>query len=549
MIHKLRSFLSTCGRKVNGTITHANPRNLLWASYILVVVAFIVPRYAFFVHYPVPPVLPDSFGYFHQAGEIHDLQWPDCTIRGPGYAALILLCHLMWPNLLSVVAVQSLIALAAALFLVWSVYRAYGRLVVGATFAMVGHLGQPLLSSADLTLLSDSLCTSGMVVFVGLILQALHTKKASYALLCGLVGGFCILTRPASMFLLASVVAAALFMVIHKFSRTTVLSLACPIPAVILVVILYNGFTTGYFGVSVIGSLGMMGNTATFWVTDPSLSPEINRKINRFTETIAEKDRKHLDESWDPYRLHNIYYRYIVRSFYGDQEAEPLVRFPQDRRDPSWPMRSSDVMRSVALPLVTPVWRKAIAGNPVAYLKFVYTNFCHFFADRTSWKEDVYDLQDDLIPQDHGIPTNTFFLSQYTGDVSGLDTLRVERSEGKARLVRVKTVSYRLHKFVSRILARIYQSPLWLIPYFGCLFISGFLVLWSRFRNTEAFVVVLLASMHALAALQACPVALSFPRYSNMTRFLVYLSVFFAVSFVIRSWAGNPASKGEYRAA
>lgn len=478
-----------------------------------VVAAFLVPRLAYFVDYPLPLIQPDTFSYFDPVREIFAGEWPHFGVRTPGYPLFLAAVLAGSPRLSSVIIVQNLLTIASVLFLLWSAHRTYPRLVPGVALALMAHVSQPLLSGHDFAILTESLFTSCMLFFFGFMIQAVHTERPRNFLLCSLVGGFAIIVRPAGAFLFGGLLLVLVYLLVNRRPWRKILPLAIPMPAMILTLLIYNQVTLGFFGLSEVSTLTTYAITSPYWEPDPSFPESVNAGIRRFREEIPEADKNILYYSWDPTALYPLFLNSTVKSLYRFEESVFSVPADLDANE-----------RKV---LAGKIARKAISSHPDIYAKFVFTNLYLFIRDPSSWYAYLYGgfnvIYRDLYAKE-GIVRDPFIFREYT-DFPNNPHFEIRGQGADRHLVVAPTFLYEFHLKMSRILTVIFDNKFWLIPYAGVLIISFFILIKSKFRHKGALLVFTIASMLAAAGLVVASITTMSNRYPSPTRFIEYLSV------------------------
>jgi len=499
----------------------AKKRHLFYISITIVGIAFLIPRLPWFVDYPLPAILPDTYSYFKPARQIFSGQFPIFNIRTPGYPLFLTLSLIVFPYLKFTVVLQNLLTLYSALFFVWAAHKAYGKLVICAGITMVAHVAQPFIVSSDFSVLSESIYSSGLVLSVALLLLAICTQKARYAFMFSVVGGYTFWIRPSGIFLFGILLVVALYMILNSYPLKNVLYLVSPMSITLVLLLTYNYFTFGSFTVSNVNSLTLYGITSVYWEPDISFPAEVNQGIQKFKDEIPESDQYLLNTSWDPIKLQPIFANNAGKAIYlfdGDS-ALPL----------------SDTAR---MALMRQIGSKAIKNHPEMALKCFWSTFFVFLNDATSWNVSFYGDIPWSIQRMYGtgkLAQNEFVAREYVA-MPDFPGITVEGRRGEEVQVKVMpTPLLELQTQFTGILKRVFDMKLFLIGYFIVLLISTYMVIRSKLRDQGAFILFTVSSILLLAALTTALVSTMSNRYPSPTRFIEVFSIAFIPLFWIKA--------------
>ena len=100
-------------------------RNIVLASFLMVVIPFLITRLPFFLDYPVITIDPDYLHYYTIVDQVSKGFFPTFIIRTPGYPIFLKLIFTFFNSNMAVVVIQNILSLITALFFVFVIYRVY----------------------------------------------------------------------------------------------------------------------------------------------------------------------------------------------------------------------------------------------------------------------------------------------------------------------------------------------------------------------------------------------------------------------------------------
>ena len=494
----------------------AQNRSLLYISIIIVSIAFIITRLPWFVDYPVPLIFPDTQTYFDPARQIFSGHWPIFDMRTPGYPLFLALSLTIFPYLKFTVILQNLLTFCSALFFVWATYKMYGKLVVCAGITMVAHVAQPFIVQSDFSMLTESLYSSCLVLSIGLLVLAIGTQKARYALLFSLVGGYIFWVRPNGIFLFGILLIIILYMIVNSYSLKNVLCLALPMPIMLTLLLSYNYFSFGSFTLSNISDLTLYGITSVYWEPDASFPVEVNKGILQFRDEISESDQHVLGTSWDPVKLEPLF---------SNNAGKAVFLFEDAARNPDLPLSENargELMTQVAL--------KAIRSHLDMYIKLVWSNLYYFLIDESSWNVSLYWDTQKFIPQmygEEGLAQDEFISREYF-TIPSIPAISVLGGKGENLQVEIiPTPLLGIYTQFNNILKKVFDTKALLIGYFIVVLISLYLAIRSKLRVQGVFILFAVSSILLLAGVTMALITPISDRYASPTRFIEVFSIAF----------------------
>jgi hypothetical protein len=495
---------------------NANKRLLLYFSIAMVSVAFIIPRLPWFVDYPLPAIQPDTYSYFDPVRRVFSGQVPFFDFRTPGYPLFLILSLAIFPYLKFTIILQNLLTLSSALFFVWAIYKTYGKLVIAAGITMVAHVAQPFIITSDFSLLSESLYSSSLVFAIALLLLAICKQKARAGLWFSIAAGFTFWIRPSGIYMYGVLLIVILYMVLNSYSLKNILSVALPMPVMLVLLLSYNYFSFGSFTVSTISSWTLYGITSVYWEPDASFPADVNQGIQKFKDEIPASDQYLLDTSWDPIKLQPIFANNAAKAIYlFDGIALPST--PNDRAD-----------------LMKRIGSHALKRHPEMAIKCFWSTLFVFLDDAASWNISFYGNIPWHAESMYGtgrLAEDEFVAREYAS-MPNLPTVSIEGTRGEELRVKIEASPLLgIQKRFNNILRRVFDGQIFSIGYFIVLSISMYMTIRSKLRNRNAFVLFIISSILLLAALTTALISTMSDRYPSPTRFIEVFSITFIPLF------------------
>jgi hypothetical protein len=467
---------------------------------------FLVTRLPFFWYEPRVDLSQDSGSYLDVANTMRAGHWPRFIFRTPGYPLLIWLVSSVSDRWIAIVIVQNLLSLGSCLCLVCAVRRLRRALALPAALALCGFLGSSQVMIYDISLMSDSLYTSLLILCVAsLVLAVASARAAAFSLVSALMA-LVVLVRPAGAYLAVVYAVVLAYLLWNRCRPRAILGFAAPFPAILLGFCAYNRATIGQFTISPFAEANLAGATALFWEPDPRLSPAVNRALEGLPESysrngITPGDLELVRTSWDAGPLFEVYakaYNRLVWSAgWGSGTRFGSGDYLHTRED----------IRDVCL--------VAIRRHPRLYAKYVWVNLVTFF-EGIGYKFDFYESMryrarvqlpgDARVP---GVGAGAAAPAQPAGPAAG----PVERL--------LRGLQHAWQAFHGAV----YQSILWTWAYVALFALSAAKLAASRGRHPGAFLLLVLALIPLGAGLVVCLVEVATDRYSYPTQFICYLLV------------------------
>lgn len=474
---------------------------------LILIGVFAVTRLPFFWYYPSVGLSLDSQTYLDVVNTMKAGMWPHFIFRTPGYPLFIWMVTACVDRWLAVVFVQNILSLGSALCVVYSVYRLRRRLALAAALAMCGFIGSSQVMFYDVSLLSDSLYTSMVILFVASLIMAFAAGRVPWFAAASALMGMAILVRPAGAYFVVIYAAILVYLLWNRCGRGATLGFLIPFPALLLALCAYNKATLGQFVISPFVEANIAGATALFWEPDPRLPPVANKALEGLPDSFAKmgitpEDLHLVRTSWDVHPLFDVYSKAYNRLVWSAGWGSG-TRFGAGDY-----LHNRIYIREVSL--------MAIRRHPVLYAKYVWVNLVMFF-------EGIgysFDLEASLASRATNRSAGDTAVT--AGDATVLHRVstgqRQEASAPEACLEGLERLWQSLHGVI-------YQNVLWSWAYFAVLIASLARLAASGCRHRGALLLSVLTLIPLGAGLVVCLVEEAFDRYSYPTQFVYYLSV------------------------
>ncbi|HMD61293.1 MAG TPA: hypothetical protein VKG78_07660, partial [Opitutaceae bacterium] len=414
----------------------------------------------------------------------------------------------------AVIFLQTLLSFASTLFLVYSVFRFRRPLALPAALAMCGFLGSAQVLFYDISLLSDSLYTSGVVLSIAMLILAFGGARPLHFALASTAMALAILVRPAGLYLVVIYLLVLGYMTWNRYRGRAALSFAVPFPAILLAFCAYNYATLGLFVISPFGEANYAGATVLFWERDPRLPDSVNNVLKDLQDSyrsqgITREDLEAVRTSWDCDLLFDIYTKAYNRMIWSAGWGSG-TRFGAGDY-----LHNRKYIKEVSM--------IAIRRHPDLYAKLVGVNMVMFFRG-VGYKFDIYSS---LMYRTRGhVPSaaEAYYSGAAKQGPSGSAPAPVRKEDG-ADLSPVAHLLLRLQVAWQSLHGMIFQRVFWSFAYFAMLAASAMRLARSRGRHLGAFILFVIALVPLGASLVVCLVEEATDRYSYPTQFAYYLLV------------------------
>jgi hypothetical protein len=491
-------------------------RSLFWISCGIMTLGFALARLPWLLDFRLPFIQYDTNSYFEPIKHMLAGNWPIFSKRTPGYPVFLSLALGTVPKLMFVVTLQCALSFSSALFFLYAIYKSCGRLVIFASVAILAHVTQPLLSSHDFALLTESLFTSLFLFSLGFLFLGTRNPRMLTLLAASLLGGCAILVRPSGIFILGCVIIAFLYLLLTRARLKYILSLILPLPSILLLLMTYNYFTFDGFAMSTLGGQTRWAVSSLFWETDESFPLKINESIKTLSAEIPEEDRQIVLQSWDLEKIQSLYQKWASYVFY---------------RCPYIPM---ELYRSNQEYFDIVAW-KAIKTHPAGAIRFFVSTLFMFFEDPSSYRINMYS---DI----HWIAAQMYiegtakdpFIGREFASFSAIPTLEMHTAQDGQKSIKINHSELR-GKQLYNILERFDQIAfdttfyknikLWTVIFLIIFVFSFIRVLQTRFHHWGSFII-----FATCASLLGAGMVIAFTspitnRYPSPTRFIEVLSL------------------------
>ena len=469
---------------------------------LVVFAVFVVTHLPFFWYYPSVTLSQDSNSYLDIVNAMRAGTWPRFVFRTPGYPLFVWLVTAFGDRWLVVIFLQSVLSLASALGVVYAVFRVRRPLALPAAIAMCGFVGSAQVLFYDISILSDSLYTSCVIVSVAFLILAFGRPRPAHFAAASAAMALAILVRPAGVYFIVIYALVLGHMLWHRFGRGAVLGFAAPLPAMLLAFCAYNYATLGEFVLSPFSEANYAGATVLFWERDPRLPEAVNDALKGLPDSyraqgITQEDLEAVRTSWDCDRLFAIYVKAYNRMIWGAGWGSGT------RFGPGGYLHNRRYIRDVSV--------IAIRRHPALYAKLVWANMDMFFRG-VAYKFDIYASLRYRFGEHPPGAAEAFYLAGARGQPAP------DSPPAAGVLQRLQGSWQSAHGIV-------FQSAFWSWAYFAVFALGLARLARSGGRHPGAFLLCVIALVPLGASLVVCLVEEATDRYSYPTQFAYYLMV------------------------
>jgi len=505
-------------------------------SIVIIVIAYVIPRSAWFVDYQVPLLAYDTPSYFAIIEQYLSGAVPLFHSRTIGYPAFLLLLLSLSKSLISVVVVQSVITLLSSIVLLVVIRLAFPSFTLLSAFAIASHVAQPMLVELDFYLLTESIYSSVLLQIIAMIIMIVKKKIGGIgSILLSINIALAILIRPSSMYLTAIYMFMLLFMLKNKYAAKYIWSLLLPFPLIIGLYLAYNNYTLGKYSISFLGNGTLFAVTSYIWEPSSSLPPEINKNIiSRFKGEISQNDKEIIEHTWDFDLFYKAVVPHIDRAFYG-RGASYLRAALQDYA------ANRNLADQQVDSLMGKIAVHAIKSHPDIYLKFFLMNLLAYVDDRASWSVNLYN--------DMSWVLGIMYIDGLVDDDKIKSVIKIDSPNNNViinkkynSLVVKPTKLVVLNSIFTKLLSAIYDRNIWTYMYICAYICSLILLIRSRGSNPDIFILFVVSSILFISAVMYAAVTTITDRYPSPTRFIEVFSVLYFVHiFVDMPWFKMPS--------
>ena len=481
---------------------------VLGAVLALVVIPFLISRWPFLFHYFLPHWNDDSQSYIEPMLQLQNSQWPLFDVRTPAYPLLMYAMFMTGAGFGGVVCVQMLVSLLSACLLALTFLRAYGQRAGLLTALVMGvFVSQDVFVEFDASIKPESLYTSTIILCVSCLVFIAKDRSKDHVTLFSVLAAIAIWLKPAAIFLCVTAVFIFIFLLRAGASKMKVCAMLTPLPALLLLLCVYNKGTIDHFAISPYGNVSLVGVTNWYWETHPTFPAEVNTSIRQHRQSIDPADRQIMESRWDRGALGKTFQKYFEYShFHG-----PFRRHLKDYA----------IQGEVA--------KLAIQSHPEYFIKNAYVQAVQFFLN-FSTEIDVYSFWAGhfrkMALENYGPTVEHHDADPYgiSDDMKKYPLTNYALVQGGNAYLRPQ-FSQRIHDYWRTFLNVLFQNPVWIVGYLLAFLLSLYACLKDRFREPLSFLAFSLLSMHFGSAVLVSLVAISWVRYSFPTQFACLLIV------------------------
>ena len=486
------------------------PKFLLGVSFLLLIIAFIITRLPFLLHYPVPLFAPDTNSYFTPFLQFEKGYWPTFNSRTPGYPIFIGLVLFFTNSTLAIIWAQIILLFLGSFFLVVCVYKFRPYLAFPTALAMTVFIISPRCIGMDFSLLSESLYSSSVIYFISFFILAINTKRIFWFFTCSVASILPILIRPAGIYFMVIFLFILIYLILKKYPVKNIFAFFLPFPLILLVLLTYNYFIiakSSFFPNNSKNQIYWI--TVPYWTTDKNLTDKINKVITKYRDQWPEDDKNTFYNSWNFSKLYTLFRSYGVDAQYN--------KIPPDK-----------LFLNLHHKTRMKIGRIAILRNPLMYTKFIATMFIQYFkffyiGQQLHYRyiPDIYDqyyisktscfADNPEIMRDCVLPPNTPYIT-------------IEKDKDKPKITLIPTFLSRLHENLWKWQLKAIYRPLWITLFFLLFIINGFILIIKRSGNEWPFIVFIIASIEIGMALAISFFVPTIARFTSPGDFLIFLT-------------------------
>lgn len=488
------------------------PSFMLCAGIFLTV--FAMQRAWYFLDVPLPNIEPDTMTYYEPAKALMNGSWPHFEVRPPGFPALLALVLSVTHSLVAVTAAQTLLAAAAALTLIYGVYRLCRPAALWVAIAMAGAATSFWPLHHDTSILSESLYASAIVFSFGFLSCALATgSRAIYAASSASMA-LVLCARPAGLFLVVIYVLVTAY-VWWTRTRPQTAAFAVPFPLILAVLATYNFFVASSFTTTAWAEANLAVATFTFWEKSDGYPDDVNAHIERAVAFVglSDDERRRRDDTWSPSVLAPIF----LKGFNINALNEVMA------------MRGG---YGSARPWLRRIGLDSIRAHPKIYAKFVASMAYMYFIGNLSWRAEFADyvkgralmlLTDEgrrelrRDPERFEVVLRYFDPSRPVGVTIGDACAR-----GGVGTIE-PTPARRVHRLAQRARDLVFAHSAWVAVFALALLLAMARLASSAGHHDVAFVMVMLGLSVIGSGIIVCLVEYAGHRYSYPTEFAVFV--------------------------
>ncbi len=524
-------------------------RYCLFISIASVVFFFFLSRFPFFAFTPIAEVTTeDSVEYYGMILDfISGKNKIDFGYISPGYPFFLFIIGLLKNTTIAVILAQSIIALLAGIFLIYSIYSCYESYAYLIAFTLCGYFSSELNIDVDSLILPDSIYTSLLIFYCSCLILALEKNKVIYWIFLSLISAELILIRSSALFIFPVMFCIIFFIVYNKYKRNNVLAFIVPLSIIMVIYSAYNYYSINSFTI-VTNKRGYHIQTISTPITENE-----QKMVSEFILFLPKDNLlKTAKDSWDFVAVQNSYCR--IRwgtELYFDSLDNLILQHKFDEKihvDSIVDYKSASYI-TYKQKLKEKIGYTKYELNLGANLaKFTLVNFAAYFNSFRRTDYDFYGYKYGwryyfyLINQTQQKPFIYYPMVSPEEGVLIRDSLRLiafkelinsdlksETDFQNLKTERNSTFAYKLYDSFNRNIRDVlFNNCFWIFT-----FIIGFIYsivknIQFSFNNSTFFLLFILSSLHISSAL-LFSTRVVLPRYSFTTEFIYYLSLVFLI--------------------
>lgn len=562
-------------------------KSILITSVFLFLLCHVFSRAWFFIDYPFPMMGPDTISYYIPIWQIRNGEWPDFSIRTPGYPIFLgVLLHIT-QNILSVVYVQSFltaIACVTVIYSFWNIKPIYSLLIsLSLSFWTVKSSGAVFY---DLIIYSESLYSSLVLFCIAFIVFAVVKNKIIFLFVASLFASTCIFVRPSGIILLPAFL-IFIFRFISAKQKKIIPWAYVPLIFAPIVLSSYNLFLHNKFTPSIIGALATQIPSLYTMEPNNNYPDEINERLLKITKDrdrwLTQGIREFLMNS-DPQTFSDIVsdsvgsllYGSLIPHFSSGSVDEYMANY-QDLNLAALKQRVETYKKfdkcffAIRQDLLVKHWRFNIrwftmmirayyssASNAdelvLAYMQSVTIKNYYIQPDNilnktkdVEWREQNKILND-FYQRYITIPTITLLTNtndanrlQHRYDLAGRlwgDGAKYEMNESGVHYWITKTPLISIFLSIQKVYRLVFSRDIWLFSYFFVFLLTVFRLIRTRFQHDGALILLFLMLVLFFNALVTSQ-AYFLPRYAYPFEWISSAILFFSPFIFVDNKVGG----------
>ncbi|MBK8982143.1 MAG: YlbF family regulator [Ignavibacteria bacterium] len=510
-------------------------RNTFLKGSLIFLFFFLITRLPYLIYYPVNILSNDSASYISAAFSILNSVTPLFDIRTPGYPVFLAKIWFFSESIFTVSLMQIIFSLFTGILLIYIFSAVYKKYSVVFACCLTVYMTSSYFLILESALLTEGIFTNVLLICAALMILSLKRDRNIYMILFSVSTAVLIFIRPAGMFFFGIIILMIIYFIIKKYGVLKYVSLIIPITVLITGLCIYNYSTLGKFTITPFGEANLAGVTILFMETSDEYPGFVNQAIQQTLDSIPRKDKSYVRNSYGITKLFSVFRDNFHRQlhFAGNLMGEDSTKKYMDIQP---------YMRTVSM--------DAIKKNPDIYAKFFMSNFIFFFRNlgielkyfdqlRYNYKRNIVDKRYiteldkkkwQQISSDRSMNEKVKEFLQK--EINLQEELKYISVTDNGEVIAQSTFLKSLYELYESLYNFFLRNVIWYIAFFAMFAFSIYLLLKTRFKNTDAVIAFLICMIFLTKALMVSLVESSLERYSYTVEFAVYFSIPFLLILI-----------------